>query len=153
MKTMAFAAVLALSTSAVAAQSVAPMPVKDPGVATLVGFLIPGGGQLYAEETKRGFLFMTGTVVAFGAGLALDVKQIPDIVFPPLFVGNTTIPAVVIPGRPANHTGPIVGSVIGAVLWISAAVDAGSSARRTNEKHSRVSLVPTPQGAAVRIAF
>ena len=49
---------------------------KDPLIAGLMSASLPGLGQVYAGQKKRGLLFFIGTVGAFGtaAGLANPAK-------------------------------------------------------------------------------
>jgi len=43
---------------------------KDPMLASYLSITIPGLGQIYAGEKKRGFLFLAGIVGAFGSAYA-----------------------------------------------------------------------------------
>jgi hypothetical protein len=124
---------------------VAQAPQKDAGVATLLSVVIPGAGQLYAEETGRGLAFLVGTAAFVTIGYEIGKKPIA-----PILVGPITIP-----GDPGHvDAGPVIaGCALGAALWIWSALDAGPAARRTNAKRARVSVIPTRGGAGVRIAF
>lgn len=42
-------------------------PVKDPGLATLIGVLIPGGGQFYTDRPNKGAVLL---VLGYGAPVA-----------------------------------------------------------------------------------
>jgi hypothetical protein len=120
-------------------------PQKDAGVATLLSVVIPGAGQLYAEETGRGLAFMFGTVAFVTLGYEIGKSPIA-----PIYMGPYTIP-----GDPGHvNAGPVIaGAAVGAALWIWSALDAGPAARRTNAKNARVSVVPMHGGAGVRLTL
>jgi hypothetical protein len=48
-------------------------PHRDPQVATILGVLVPGGGQIYATRYGKGLVLMGGAAV--GIGLAIDANQ------------------------------------------------------------------------------
>ena len=67
------------------AQEVQPIGSKSPGTATVISVIVPGGGQMYAEELGRGLTILgistaaplagalTGSSGAVLAGLAVSV--------------------------------------------------------------------------------
>lgn len=57
----------------VAGARVKTLPVKDPRLATVIGVLVPGGGQLYASRYGKGLTLLLGS--AAGIGLAVDANQ------------------------------------------------------------------------------
>jgi len=50
-----------------------PTPYKDPALATVIGVLVPGGGQLYAERYGKGLGLLAGTAAA--VGIAVDANH------------------------------------------------------------------------------
>ena len=49
------------------------LPVKDPQLATIVGVIIPGGGQLYSSRYGKGLILLLGS--AAGVGIAVDANH------------------------------------------------------------------------------
>ena len=144
MKRMALALLVAGQLNAQAVQ--AP---KDAGTATVLSVVIPGAGQMYAEETGRGIAFLALTAVSIGAGVGLSTKGTPDIVVPAFL----SIPSVTYPGTPANRTPLLVGSLVGGVVWLWSVFDAGPAAKRTNAKQGRVTVMPMAGGIGVRLTM
>ena len=123
---------------------------KDAGIATVLSIVIPGGGQMYAEETGRGIAFLALTAASIGVGVGFSTKATPDIVVPAFL----SIPSVTYPGTPANRTPLLVGSLVGGVVWLWSVFDAAPAANRTNAKRAqRLGLVPVPNGMGVRFTF
>jgi hypothetical protein len=109
---------------------------KDPGVALLVGFLLTGGGHMYAGETTTGVLYLLGTATL--AGVAIGTCNSYD------GCGRTITSA----------------AIAGALsLAIFSVIDAPSAAKRTNRKGIQgLSLGPlelraTSAGLALSIPF
>jgi hypothetical protein len=46
---------------------------RDPQLATVLGVLVPGGGQIYATRYGKGLVLLGGAAV--GVGLAIDANQ------------------------------------------------------------------------------
>lgn len=151
MKRIFAIALLVGSASVASAQAVAPLPQKDAGVATLIGVIVPGGGQPYAEETGRGLAFMLATAGSIAAGAALSTNGTPDIFLPG--APSLGIPASTYPGTAANRMPLTLGIIAGTAIWIWGALDAGPAAMRANAKRSRVSLVPSHGGVGIRVGF
>ncbi len=131
------------------AQQIAP--AKDAGLATVLSVVVPGAGQMYAEETGKGFLMLLGAVGSIAIGSAASTKATPNIYSP----GNPAlgVSGATYYGSPANNTPLVIGGAVGGVIWLWSVLDAAPAVRRTNAKHSRVSLIPLHSGLALRIAL
>jgi hypothetical protein len=108
---------------------------KDPTTATVVSLLVTGGGHIYAGETGKGLLLLTGSIGSVIAGMALSdpVGSVDCYDF------DCTI-------SEPNNTPLYVGVAASLGLWLYGLVDAGPAARRTNmsmAQGSRVSISPT----------
>lgn len=143
---VAYAALSLCCASLLAAQRVDTVVVihqlgdrKDPGTATLLSFLIPGAGQMYAGEAgKGGALF----VLAYGAPITgallstyeTDAKGVTRWNFGPLYAGT------------------IVGLGAWIVGWGSAASDARTHNGRLQQP---VSVIPILQrdGEGTRVGL
>lgn len=102
---MLVAAAALLFATPAAAQH--PAGYKDPGIATIVSVLLPGGGQMYAGETTRGAMLL-------GIGMG------------GLIVGSAAS---------TTSTAPILaGSLLYLGTWIYGIMDASDSANRMNAK-------------------
>ena len=101
-------------------------PYKDPDLATALGVLIPGGGQLYAGRYGKGLAVLGGT--AAGIGIAIDANQ------------SSRCDG----GGPCNVHGVQTVAIVGAVaVWGYGWLTAGSDARRKNaEMLNGTSLTP-----------
>ena len=100
------AAAAVLCVRPAAAQQQAP-GYKDPGIATIISVVVPGGGQMYAGETKRGAMLL-------GIGMG------------GLIVGSAAS---------TTSTTPILaGSLLYLGTWIYGIMDASDSANRMNAK-------------------
>lgn len=49
------------------------LPVKDPMLATVIGVLVPGGGQLYTSRYGKGLTLLLGS--AAGVAIAVDANH------------------------------------------------------------------------------
>lgn len=74
MKTLAFAALLALSAAPITAQEAPPRVVviqeHNPAAAGIFSLLIPGAGQVYNGQVGKGVLFFGGAVLAVGMAVS-----------------------------------------------------------------------------------
>ena len=92
---------------------------KDPGIATLVSVLIPGGGQLYSGETRKGLTLL-------GVG-----------------VGAPTLGLMVAMSSPNTSVAPLaLASVAALGAWVYGIADASSSAQRMNTQRGLAGMIP-----------
>jgi hypothetical protein len=120
-----------LWSGSASAQQVGPiaktqtLPVKDPQLATVIGVLIPGGGQLYASRYGKGLALLLGSAATIG--IAVDANRSH------CSVANT-----------CNRTAVVTAGIGSAVvLWGFGWVTAANDARRFNAQMlNRTSLVP-----------
>src|SRR5690242_19772440 len=49
------------------------LPVKDPALATVIGVLVPGGGQLYTSRYGKGLALLLGS--AASVAIAVDANH------------------------------------------------------------------------------
>ena len=115
---------------------------KDPAMATMLSFFLPGGGQMYSgERAKGGVLLALSTV-----GVAVAAKQLSCAT-----ASDCT-----------SSTGGMALGAAGMVAffgsWIYGIMDAGDAARRFNSSHGLVAagvrplMVPTT-GGRTRLGF
>lgn len=101
---------------------------KNPETATLLGVLLPGGGQLYARRTGKGLalLAVSAGAVATGAALSRDgtcSSYVPD--------PNSTLYITECTDR---NRGPLHAGVgVAIAAWLYGAFTAGGDARAANE--------------------
>jgi hypothetical protein len=117
-----------------------PFEPRSAATAFVLSFLIAGGGQIYAGETKKGVLLMLAELG--GAGLIIHDLATCD---EPLSVG-------------CNKTKQVAGAVLVLGSWIFSMVDAPGATRRYNEKYARrqplVGIEPgRPARFGVRVAL
>jgi hypothetical protein len=105
---LVLAAVTLLCAKPAAAQQ-PPAGYKDPGIATIISVLVPGGGQMYSGETKRGAMLL---------GIGLGGVMVGSA----LTIGSTS-------AAPA-----LLGSLIYLGSWGYGIMDASDSANRMNAK-------------------
>ncbi len=107
---------------------------RSASTAFVLSFLIAGGGQLYAGETKKGAVLMTTELV--GAGLVIHELATCD--------------ELLTEGCDNVKLG--LGAVLALGSWIVSMVDAPGAARRYNEKHGRAQpIVHIEPGRAARV--
>lgn len=130
-----FAAILTIaSTSAAQAQQQNPAGYKDPGIATIASVVIPGGGQMYSGETKKGVALLGIGMGSLVLGYAASVD------------GGSAAPAA-------------VGYLVYLGTWVYGIMDAGDSAHRMNAKNGMaiggVQVAPTVgvQDGGTRVGF
>lgn len=147
---------LCLLVNQASAQSAAKSKeYKDPKTATTWGYLLPGAGHIYAGESGKGWMLMTGSVGALGVGLGMTLTSGEDADIPDEFDPF---------GNPQNYgsaddiqdwTPAYVGLGVFSLGWLYSVVDAGKAAQRTNRKHGLswlgpVRVVPYVVGKADR---
>jgi hypothetical protein len=118
---------------AITADSV-PFEPRSASTAFILSFLVAGGGQLYAGETKKGVVLMALELA--GAGLVIQELATCD----ELLTGG------------CDDTKMGVGAVLALGSWIVSLIDAPSAARRYNEKHTRAqAIVDVEPGRVARL--
>jgi len=92
------------------------IPHKDPTVATVVGFLVPGGGQFYTERYGKAAGVLGGTVAAIAVGV------------------------------PASHNGQhsiaTIAYVSAGLVWAYGWLTAGRDARLFNDQMLHTTIAP-----------
>jgi hypothetical protein len=125
-------------TSTSQSQSPPPGAYNDPGSATLLSFLITGGGQLYAGQTGKGVgLLLVGTGAPIVGWAASESDTTCDS------FGCTT---------ETNFTPLYVGAGVGLAAWLYGIATAGEDARIANRAAGfsaqvRPAAVPSGDGA------
>jgi hypothetical protein len=107
--TFAFAAAATLLCARPATAQQQP-GYKDPGIATIASVVIPGGGQMYSGETKKGVALLGIGMGSLVLGYAASVD------------GGSAAPAA-------------VGYLVYLGTWVYGIMDAGDSAHRMNAKN------------------
>lgn len=102
-------------------------PVKDPGTAAVLSFVLTGAGQMYAGKTGKGLALLgvqVGALVAGAAASSCDTFGRGPVTcdYTPLFVG----------------AGVSVGT------WLLSVIEAGGDAREWNARHAVASRDVTP---------
>lgn len=100
-----------------AQQATPPIGYKDPGTATILSVVIPGGGQIYAGDTRRGL-----TLLGIGWG--------------GVTVGYTMTIAT------ANAAPALLGYAAYLGSWAYGIMDAEDTARRMNAKRGFAGVLP-----------
>jgi len=122
-------ALLIVMPAVAAAQGIKPDPsYRDPGTATIYSVVLPGGGQLYSGETKRGLAMLVGSGAAVLAGTALSSPATCDY-DPSSFSGLSC--------KEANYTPRTIGLLAYAGIWAYGIFDAKKSAERQNTRRSK----------------
>jgi len=104
---LAAAAICLLCARPATAQQ--PAGYKDPGIATLLSVVIPGGGQMYAGETGRGAMLLGVGMGGIVLGTALSME------------GTSGMPL-------------LAGSLVYLGSWVYGIMDASDSADRMNAR-------------------
>jgi hypothetical protein len=122
----------ALSVLAAAAPAAAQQPhvqnFKDPGTATVLSVVVPGGGQFYSGETGKGAAILGVGMGGLVLGVGLSGVSCSD-------------------SSCSTHTAPLLlGSLAYLGAWIYGIADAGHSAERMNTLHgiARLTRGATP---------
>jgi hypothetical protein len=112
---------------------------KDPGTATILSVVIPGGGQFYSGETGKGAMIL-------GVGMG------------GLIVGS----ALTASSNDASATPFLLGTVAYLGAWVYGIADASESARRMNTKNGVAARIPasvspvvapSPAGAGTQVGL
>ena len=123
---------LSAPAPAVSADSV-PFEPRSASTAFVLSFLIAGGGQLYAAETKKGVVLMVTELA--GVGLFAHGLATCDNLL----------------GGECSDVQLGLGGVLALGSWIVSMVDAPGAARRYNKKYGRAQpIVDTEPGGAAR---
>jgi hypothetical protein len=140
-KVLIAATLACMLASPVASQSTAPRPgYKDPGTSTLISVLIPGGGQLYSGDTRRG-----ATLLGVGlGGLTLGVAMTAGS------VGVSCNESDFSCKDDTNYAPMALGYAAYLGAWLYGIIDAGDSAGRMNAKHGITAALP--EGVAPVVA-
>lgn len=77
------------STSPKVSPKALPVGYRDPGIAFLLSFLIPGGGQFYNGDAASGFLFLGGAVV--GGALVAHADPLSSTFDRDVLVGGSVL--------------------------------------------------------------
>jgi len=88
---------------------------KNPYVALILGWVVPGAGHMYLGQVKRGLLFFVLLVGAFVVGIAIGGYD--DVVFPE---PSTNAPENDITSQVMYRIIPIVQAMEGAAAFVSA---------------------------------
>lgn len=113
---------------------------KDPGTATILSFLLPGGGQFYNEEPGKGICFM----LLYGAGMYM------------VYDGSLgASKSVIIHGSYGNGlTEMYAGCGISLVTWIWSMVEASSAANEINRRNGiSFDIQPYYRNESIGIGF
>lgn len=136
-----FAALLTFSLATPAAsQSTAPRPgYKDPGTSTLFSVLIPGGGQLYSGDTRRGVTLLGVGLGGLTLGVAMTAGSVGVSCDDDFSCKDDT-----------NYAPAALGYAAYLGAWLYGIIDASDSAQRMNTKHGITAVLP--QGVAPVVA-
>jgi hypothetical protein len=130
---------LAASAAPAAAQTAAPpLGYKDPGTATLIGVVVPGGGQLYAGETKKGLILLGTGVGGLVLGTAMTTNSVSASCDEDLSCEDDT-----------NYLPMAVGYLAFLGSWVYGIIDADDSATRMNAQRG---LGVLPEGVTPLVA-
>lgn len=116
---------------------------KEPGTATLIGVLVPGGGQLYAGKITKGLTLLAVGYGSIVAGTALAVTNCDDI-------GDYE------DGCTKSLTPLYIGYGGYLASWIYGLATAGGDAREVNAKNGyqrRTSIAPIVVASNNRPAY
>lgn len=110
-------------------QRVAPASYKDPGTATMIAIFVPGGGHIWAGDTKKGIMHL-----AIGTGAVLG----GTILSTSLAGGCDSYSSCRNPWWPY-----LLGLGVYSASWVMSLMDAGDSADRMNAARGyRTSSLP-----------
>lgn len=135
MKTI-IALVVLLSAAAAPLRAQTPPPVgyKDPGTATLLSVVVPGGGQLYSGETNKGLMLLGGGLGGLILGTAMTTNSISaSCDYDELTCSDDT-----------NYLPMAVGYLAFFGTWVYGIIDADDSAQRMNAKRGMAQVLDGP---------
>lgn len=131
-RTLSFLAVLLLVMAPAARAQQRAEQYKDPGTATLLSVVIPGGGQLYSGETGKGAAILGVGLGSLLVGTALYAAN------PGGVDCNDNLDC----SAHDNVAPLLVGSLVYLGAWVYGISDASGSAKRMNSKHGVARLGP-----------
>jgi TM2 domain-containing membrane protein YozV len=119
---------------------------KDPGVATSLSFIFPGGGQYYADMPGKGLAI---TAIAIGAPIvgypSVDRTRDYTTCYNSPFNGQHC-------GTHRDYTPAAIGLGVGIATWLYGIATAGPDAQRWNRAHGvRFVNIPGRVGFAVAV--
>lgn len=120
MRLCLIAAAAVLCAHPATAQQQNPLGYKDPGTATLISVLVPGGGQMYSGETRKGATLLGIGLGGLVLGTALSVES----------VGCDGLDC----DTDANMLPMAAGYLVYLGSWVYGIMDASDSANRMNAK-------------------
>lgn len=121
--TSALLTALVLAALPARAQTTSP-GFKDPGTAMIISVLVPGGGQVYSGETKRGLTIFGAGVGSLILGSALAVDEASDCAYE----GDCA--------SAGGSTAPLMLGYLGYLAaWGYGVYDAQDSAKRMNQQN------------------
>lgn len=126
MCTWIFLAALCLAVTALPAraqQAAPPVGYKDPGTATLLSVVVPGGGQLYAGDTKRGLTLLGVGMGGLALGTAMTVGSADVDCDDDFDCEDDT-----------NYLPMAAGYLVFLGSWVYGIIDADDSAQRMNTR-------------------
>lgn len=125
-----FCACMLVAAPAHAQQATPPIGYKDPGTATLMSVVVPGGGQLYSGDTRKGL-----TLLGVGLG-GLTIGTMMSFSSMGLSCGDTS----------CESEGSALPAVLGYVAylgsWVYGIMDASDSAHRMNAQRGLARVIP-----------
>ena len=98
---------------------------KDPGTATLLSVVVPGGGQIYSGETQKGLLLLGGGLAGLVLGAAMTTSSAGVSCDDDFDCEDDT-----------NYAPAALGYLTYLGTWIYGIIDADDSAARMNASRS-----------------
>ena len=132
MKTIiALVVLLCAAAAPVRAQTPPPVGYKDPGTATLLSVVVPGGGQLYSGETNKGLMLLGGGLGGLILGTAMTTNSISASCDYDEFTCSDD----------TNYLPMAVGYLAFFGTWVYGIIDADDSAQRMNAKRGMAQVL------------
>lgn len=105
--------------------AVGPQP-KDPSLATVLGFIMPGAGHLYVGETGKGAMLLGAATLGPIVGATMAANKTQEDCLSDYSCDDT-----------AHHMVWLYAGIgAAAISWIISVTDAGPAARRYNQQHA-----------------